>query len=807
MNMTNGTFTVNQLSMGTSKSAKGILNLSGGTLNVSGTGSFMNVGLRGGDVNASLATVNVTNGTLNVPLRLTLGAYSSGGYSQGIINQFGGTVYAPYIQMTQPSADADNHVATYNLNGGTLINSIIVGATNSSTGLNYSTNNFNGGTLKAADNTTNWIQGLTACNVQNGGAIIDTVGYNVTIAQPLLHYPGATTDGLTKLGTGTLTLAAANTYAGITTISNGTLMVNGSLAAGSAVTVLTNATLGGTGAIGGSVTFNSGAVALFTNGSPLTISGALIASGNVVQLNLSNNVPVGSYTLATYNTSGSSGTFSNTPTIVSGSLAANTHATIVTSSGSVVLQVAANIATTTTTLATSVSPSIYGQSVTFTATVKTNGVAAANATSNYVFKVDGIAIATNAVASGVATYTVTGLTVTTHTIAAEYQGDANYTPSTNSLSQAVNPAPLGVTADSTNKVYTGAAFSGGAGVTYAGFVNGETNTVLGGGLTYGGTAQGATNTGTYTIVPSGLTSTNYAITYTNGTLTISQANTFIGASSTKNPSGYQDSVSYTATLPADATGSVAFSSTNGVFSTNSVSGGTTTSLSITNLPRGTNVITITYSGDGNYIGSTNTLNQIVTNHPPTAAVMTVTRTAGLALIISLSDVATNWSDVDGDTVKLTSVTMLSTNDVNLMPLSWSTNLDGSIVTTNARAYIGYTNSPNVNDQISYSLSDGQGGTNIGYINIVITNSVTGMNSITAHNFSSPYSNTVTAYGIPYYYYILERATNLTAPVWVAVQTNQAATNGIINAADTFWDLGGVKPAPSAFYQLKWQPQP
>jgi len=297
---------------------------------------------------------------------------------------------------------------------------------------------------------------------------------------------------------------------------------------------------------------------------------------------------------------------------------------------------------------------------------------------------------------------------------------------------------------------------------------------------------------------------NYNVSATNGTLIIYQAITFVGASSTENPSGYKDVISFTATLPSDANGSVIFSSTNGPISTNSVSAGSATSLSISNLPRGTNAITVAYLGDGNYDGSTNTLDQIVTNHPPVANVMTVTRTAGLALIIKLSDIATNWSDVDGDTLELTSVNLQSTNGVNLFPLNWSTNLDGSIVTTNAYAYIGYTNSPNANDQISYGISDDQGGTSIGYLNIVIQGSVTGTNSITAYNFTSPSSNTVTAYGIPYFNYILERSTNLSSPVWVDVQTNQAAPNGVINMVDLFMDLGGIKPSP-AFYQLKWQP--
>src|SRR5205823_11102583 len=103
-------------------------------------------------------------------------------------------------------------------------------------------------------------------------------------------------------------------------------------------------------------------------------------------------------------------------------------------------------------------------------------------------------------------------------------------------------------------------------------------------------------------------------------------------------------------------------------------------------------------------------NQVVTNALPQAAVMTVARTAGFSLHIALSDVATNWSDADGDTVTLASVNLVTTNGVNL--------------TTNSM-FIFYTNSSNVNDQISYSISDGFGGTNIGYINVVITNSVTG----------------------------------------------------------------------------------
>jgi len=43
--------------------------------------------------------------------------------------------------------------------------------------------------------------------------------------------------------------------------------------------------------------------------------------------------------------------------------------------------------------------------------------------------------------------------------------------------------------------------------------------VLGGTLTYSGNSQGAVNAGSYTIIPGGLTSSNYTITFDPGTLT------------------------------------------------------------------------------------------------------------------------------------------------------------------------------------------------------------------------------------------------------------------------------------------------
>ena len=84
----------------------------------------------------------------------------------------------------------------------------------------------------------------------------------------------------------------------------------------------------------------------------------------------------------------------------------------------------------------------------------------------------------------------------------------------------ITPAALTITANNDTEVKSNVPYSGGNGITTAGLVAGETVSVLAGTLQYGGTSQGATQQGSYSIVPSGLSSGNYAIRYVNGTLTI-----------------------------------------------------------------------------------------------------------------------------------------------------------------------------------------------------------------------------------------------------------------------------------------------
>jgi len=101
----------------------------------------------------------------------------------------------------------------------------------------------------------------------------------------------------------------------------------------------------------------------------------------------------------------------------------------------------------------------------------------------------------------------------------------------------VNRAGLTVTANNDTKTYDGLAYAGGNGVTYAGFVNGETASVLGGALNFGGTSQGALNAGSYVLSASGLTSGNYDISYVGGILTVTPASLTITADSSSIVSG------------------------------------------------------------------------------------------------------------------------------------------------------------------------------------------------------------------------------------------------------------------------------
>ncbi len=93
-------------------------------------------------------------------------------------------------------------------------------------------------------------------------------------------------------------------------------------------------------------------------------------------------------------------------------------------------------ATPITTLTSSLNPSNYGQSVTFTATVTPQF--SGTPTGSVVFKDGTTALKTVALNGGVAKFTTSKLASGTHNLTATYNGSTSFTGSSASLTQTVN---------------------------------------------------------------------------------------------------------------------------------------------------------------------------------------------------------------------------------------------------------------------------------------------------------------------------------------------------------------------------------
>ena len=113
--------------------------------------------------------------------------------------------------------------------------------------------------------------------------------------------------------------------------------------------------------------------------------------------------------------------------------------------------------------------------------------------------------------------------------AADFQDDAA------SVLINVRPAPLAVKVDGASKIYgrPNPAFTS----TYSGFVLGQGAGALGGTLRFTTPATAGSHVGSYAITPAGLTSSNYAILFAGGTLTVDKAHLTVTAINASRPRG------------------------------------------------------------------------------------------------------------------------------------------------------------------------------------------------------------------------------------------------------------------------------
>ncbi|HYL76326.1 MAG TPA: Ig-like domain repeat protein [Bryobacteraceae bacterium] len=313
-------------------------------------------------------------------------------------------------------------------------------------------------------------------------------------------------------------------------------------------------------------------------------------------------------------------------------------------STALVTVVAAN---TTTAVVSSVNPSVFGQSVTFTATVSPVPPAAGTATGTVTFLDGGSPIGTGTLSAGVASFTTSALALGNHTITTSYGGDGNFNGSTGSLTgnpQVVNKAntTTAVTSSQNPSVFgqavtftaTVAPVAPGAGTATG------TVTFLDGGSPIGtGTLSGAVATfstsalaaGSHTITTSYGGDGNF--NGSTGSLTgnpqiVNKADTTTAVNSSQNPSSVGQSVTFTATVSPVApgsgipTGTVTFLDGGSPIGTGTLSGGVAT-FSTSALAAGSHTITTSYGGDGSFNGSTGSLTgnpQVVNKANTTTAV-------------------------------------------------------------------------------------------------------------------------------------------------------------------------------------------
>ncbi|MEK7951376.1 beta strand repeat-containing protein [Luteolibacter soli] len=273
-------------------------------------------------------TVTMANGGV-AACTLVLGNNTSGQTSTSVLDMTAGELNNQTVDgslrfgpVTAGNSTVCN--ATANLDGGTMTVARIFQGAQTGTGVTNSTFNFNGGTVKVLPGTTTaatFMSGLDFAYVKSGGAIINTDGVtgnngNVVIAQPLLDGGGG--GGLTKEGTGTLTLTGASTYTGATTINGGKLAIVAPNSI-SATTVNNNARLkinssGATPANVPAVSLNAGSGLEFDFGSynaanqPALAVGTLNANANYTIDLTGINIPGGSTTITLLNYTTKNGT-------------------------------------------------------------------------------------------------------------------------------------------------------------------------------------------------------------------------------------------------------------------------------------------------------------------------------------------------------------------------------------------------------------------------------------------------------------------------------------------------------------------
>jgi len=303
-----------------------------------------------------------------------------------------------------------------------------------------------------------------------------------------------------------------------------------------------------------------------------------------------------------------------------------------------------NQAGTTAVVTTSGTPSVFGQGVTFTATITANAPGAGTPTGTVTF-MDGVStLGTGTLGSGTATFTTSALAIGGHSITAVYGGDADFNGSTSpALTQNVNKdATTGIVGSSVDPSVFGNSVTFTATVTAAPPGSG---TPTGTATFFDGVTSLGPGTldinGKATLSTAALAVGSHSITTTyNGdgnftgstspaiTQTVNQGTTTTSVGTSGTPSVFGNSVTFTAAVAVATgagipTGTVTFFDGATPLGSGAVNGSGHATLSTASLGAGSHAITATYNGDTNFSGSTSgTLAQIVNQGTTTTIIGT-----------------------------------------------------------------------------------------------------------------------------------------------------------------------------------------
>ena len=283
---TNGTVNSGTVQFaGNPTSLAGNFNLNGGTVTAFGVtkGASTAGGVYAFNFNGGTLKANANNAAFFAALANTSAYVNSGG---AVIDDGGFAVAAAQPLLAPPNSG----VTSIAVSGGTgYLGTPLVQITGDGTGATAIANLDGSGNITGITMTNFGVNYTTASAALLGGggtgATIGAIGFTPNVS-----------GGLTKNGTGTLTLSGANTYTGLTTVNNGTLALSGgtaiadvgavSLANVPGATLLLNASetigsLAGGGVLGGTVSLGANTLTTGDAGTT-TFAGALSGAGGQV---------------------------------------------------------------------------------------------------------------------------------------------------------------------------------------------------------------------------------------------------------------------------------------------------------------------------------------------------------------------------------------------------------------------------------------------------------------------------------------------------------------------------------------------